>query len=89
MASWPSWQWWAPATALAIAVLTLVSGQLTFSNLAQPSVSELMTSAVLKDANLVAYLPAAGHTEANAWPITSFEWTNGGYLGMRTNGMMP
>ena len=84
----PPWRWWAPVTALLVATLTLVSGQfsrLTFTESAQ---ANIIATAALNHPSFVAYLPAAGHSEANAWPGTSFEWTNHGRLVSYTNGLM-
>ena len=85
----PPWRWWAPVTAMMIAALTLLTGQFSALNFASRSPANLIATAALSQPNLVAYLPAAGHSEANAWPGTSFEWTNQGSLVSYTNGIVP
>jgi hypothetical protein len=85
----PPWRWWAPVTAMMIAALTLLTGQFSALNFGNRTPVNLITTAALSQPNLVAYLPAAGHSEANAWPGTSFEWTNRGSLVSYTNGIMP
>ena len=85
----PPWRWWAPVTVLMFAALTLLTGQFSVLNFESQGSEHLVATAALNQPNLVAYLPAAGHSEANAWPGTSFEWTNRGYLGARTNRVTP
>ena len=85
----PPWRWWAPVTALMIGALTLLTGQLSVLHFQSRTSANILATAALSQPNLVAYLPAAGHSEANAWPGTSFEWTNQGHLVSHTNGIMP
>jgi hypothetical protein len=85
----PPWRWWAPATALMIGALTLLTGQLSILHFQSHNSANILGTAALSQPNLIAYLPAAGHSEANAWPGTSFEWTNQGHLVSHTNGIMP
>lgn len=84
----PPWRWWAPAMAMMIAALTLLSGQFSALNFQNGSRASLLATGALNHPDLVAYLPTAGHSEANAWPSASFEWTNQGHLVSYTNGLM-
>jgi hypothetical protein len=72
-----------------IAALTLLSGQFSALNFQSGSRANLLATGALSHPDLVAYLPTAGHSEANAWPMTSFELTNRGRLVSHTNGLMP
>jgi uncharacterized membrane protein len=83
----PPWRWWAPVTALTIAALTLLTGQFSLLHVENRTSAGIVATAALNQPDLVAYLPAAGHSEANAWRGTSFEWTNQG--SRYTNGLMP
>ena len=85
----PPWRWWAPVTALMIGALTILTGQLSTLHFQNRTPGNIIATAALSQPDLVAYLPAAGHSEANAWPGTSFEWTNQGHLASHTNGIMP
>src|SRR4030095_2599693 len=85
----PPWRWWAPVTAMMIGALTLLTGQFNALNFASRTSARIIATAALSQPNMVAYLPAAGHSEANAWPGTSFEWTNQGQLVSYTNGVLP
>ena len=81
----PPWRWWAPVTAIAVGALTLLTGQFSILTLETRGHGNLIATAALNQPNIVAYLPAAGHSEANAWPGASFEWTNQGTLVSYTN----
>ena len=75
-----TWHWLAPAFGLLLLTLIVLSS--TPRSLTQfivsPSTS-LVATVALNQPNLASYYAGAIHSEHNAWPITTFDWTNGSH----------
>jgi len=90
------WQWLAPVMAMFVLSMTFFTrGSTGFTPfIVSPPVS-LVATVALSQPHLATYYASASHSEHNAWPITTFEWTNGSRSlstappVFSTNGLLP
>jgi hypothetical protein len=90
------WHWLAPVMALFVVGMTFLTKSSTGFTpfIASPPVS-LVATVALNEPHLATYYAAAAHSEHNAWPVTTFEWTNGSHSlstappVFKTNGLLP